>query len=113
MLCTFSVSITHCHPRWNKLIGHLAYFITLQQWRHRLTADEARVLDDLLLLLLLWPEVGEGVDDDTEDEVQDDDDDDEEEEHVVNDPGGEQPLLAGRGPQDVADAAAVPESLEI
>ena len=52
-----------------------------------LTADEARVLDDLLLLLLLGPEVGKRVDDDTEDQVENDDDDDKEEQHVVHDPG--------------------------
>ena len=49
-------------------------------------ADEAGVLDDLLLGLLLGPQVREGVDDHTEDEVEHDDDHDEVEEHVVDDP---------------------------
>ena len=49
-------------------------------------ANEAGVLDDLLLGLLLGPQVGKGVDDDTEDEVEHDDNDDEVEEHVVDYP---------------------------
>lgn len=58
-----------------------------------LTADEARGLQDLLLLLFLAPQVSKRVDDDAEDQVEDDDDDDEVEEQVVDDPGGEQRLL--------------------
>ena len=58
-----------------------------------LTAYEAWVLDDLLLVLLFGTEIGEGVDDDAEDQVQDNDDDDEEEDHVVDDPGREEGLL--------------------
>lgn len=54
-----------------------------------LTADEAGGLQDLLLLLLLATQVGEGVDDHAEDEVQDDDDDDEVKQQVVHDAGGE------------------------
>jgi len=49
-------------------------------------ADEAGVLDDLLLGLLLGPQVRKGVDDHTEDEVEHNDDHDEVEEHVVDDP---------------------------
>lgn len=70
--------------------GHFAVFCI---WAH--TADEAGRLQDLLLPLLLAPQVGEGVDDDAEDEVQDDDDDDEEEQQVVNHSGCEQRLLDG------------------
>ena len=55
--------------------------------RTQLTADEARVLDDLFLLLLLRPQIREGVDDDTKNQVENDDDDDEEEDHVVDHPG--------------------------
>lgn len=58
-----------------------------------LTADEAGGLQDLLLLLLLATQVGEGVDDHAKDEVQDDDDDDEVKQQVVHDAGGEQRLL--------------------
>ncbi len=50
------------------------------------STDKAGVLDDLLLGLLLGPQVGESVDDDTKNEVEDDDDDNEIEEHVVDDP---------------------------
>ena len=76
-----------------------------------LTADEARVLEDLLLLLLLAPQVGEGVNDHTEDQVEYDNDDDEEEEEVVDDAGGEEGLRVGGVAEDVADAAAVPEAV--
>lgn len=58
-----------------------------------LTTDEAGGLQDLLLPLLLTPEVGEGVDDHTKDEVEHDDDDDEEEEQVVHDACCKQRLL--------------------
>lgn len=54
-----------------------------------LTADETGGLQDLLLLLLLATQVGEGVDDHAKDEVQDDDDDDEVKQQVVHDAGGE------------------------
>ena len=47
------------------------------------TTDEAGVLQDLLFLLLLTPEIGEGVDDDTEDEVEQNNDHQEEEGQVV------------------------------
>ena len=70
--------------------------------------DEAGVLQRLLFLLLLWPEVGESVDDDSEDEVEDDNDDNEEEEHVVEDAEGKQGLVVGGRPEDVADASPIP-----
>ena len=73
-----------------------------------LTTDEAGVLQRLLFLLLLWPEVGESVDDDSEDEVEDDNDDDKEEEHVVEDAEGKQGLVVGRWPKDVTDASPIP-----
>lgn len=57
------------------------------------TADETRGLEDLLLPLLLAPQVSEGVDDDAEDEVEHDDDDHEEEEEVVDHSGCKQGLL--------------------
>ncbi len=47
-------------------------------------AGETRVLQNLLLLLLLAPQIGERIDNDTENEIKDDNDDHEEEEHVVN-----------------------------
>lgn len=47
-------------------------------------AGETRVLQNLLLLLLLAPQIGERVDNDTENEIKDDNDDHEEEEHVIN-----------------------------
>ena len=59
-----------------------------------LTADEARILDNFLLVLFFGTEIGESVDDDTKDEVQNDDDDDEEEDHVVDDSGREERLLS-------------------
>lgn len=59
-----------------------------------LTADEAGRFQNLFFLLLLAPQIGEGVDDDTKDEVEDDDDDHEEEEQVVYHSGGKQRLLS-------------------
>ena len=73
-----------------------------------LTTDEAGVLQRLLFLLLFWPEVGESVDDDSKDEVEDDNDDDKEEEHVVEDAKGEQGLIVGGRPKNVADATPIP-----
>lgn len=61
-----------------------------------ITADEAGGFQNLLFLLLLTPQVSEGVYDDTEDEVEDDDDDHEEEEQVVYHSGGKQRLLSRR-----------------
>lgn len=61
-----------------------------------LTADEAGRFQNLLFLLLLTPQVGEGVDDDTKDEVEDDDDDHEEEQQVIYYSGGKQRLLSRR-----------------
>lgn len=61
-----------------------------------ITTDEAGRFQNLLFLLFLAPQVGEGVNDDTEDEVEDDDDDHEEEEQVVYDSGGKQRLLSGK-----------------
>ena len=58
--------------------------------------DEAGILDDLLLVILLGSEIGEGVDDDSKYEVEDDDDDNEEEEDVVEDPDHEERVFAGR-----------------
>lgn len=75
-----------------------------------LTTNEACVLEGLLFLLLLRPEVCKCVDDDTKDEVEDDDDDDEEEEHVVQHPEGKQGLVVGRGPEHVSDSTTVPEA---
>jgi len=60
------------------------------------TTDEAGCLQNLLLPLLLAPQVSKRVDDDAEDEVEDNDDNHEEEEQVVHHAGGEQGLLAGR-----------------
>lgn len=62
-----------------------------------LTTDEACGLEDLLFLLLLTAQVGEGVDDHPKDEVQHDDDDDEVEQEVVYHPGREEGLLRGGG----------------
>lgn len=62
-----------------------------------LTTDEARGLEDLLFLLLLAAEVGEGVDDHPKDEVQHNDDDDEEEQEVVYHPGRKEGLLHSEG----------------
>ena len=71
----------------------MVIFTVFCTWAH--TADETGRLQDLLLPLLLAPQVGECVDDDTEDEVQNDDDDDEEEQKVVNHSGCKQRLLDG------------------
>ena len=62
-------------------------------WLRLRTTDEAGGFEDLLLALLLAPQVSERVDNHAEDEVEDDDDDDEEEEQVVHHAGGEQRLL--------------------
>jgi hypothetical protein len=56
-------------------------------------AGETRVLQNLLLLLLLAPQIGERVDNDTENEIKDDNDDHEEEEHVVNHSSSKHRLL--------------------
>ena len=58
------------------------------------TTNEARVLDDFLLVVLFCSEICKRVDDDTEDEVEDDNDDHEEEEHVVDEPQGVERLSA-------------------
>lgn len=76
---------------------------------YSLTTDEARVFADLLLLLLLRPQVCERVDDDTKDEVENDDDDNEEEGHVVDHPEREEGLLLGGASQDVPYPASVPQ----
>ena len=66
----------------------------MASWREpSLTADEARGLENLFLLLLLAAQVGKGVNDHPKDEVQHDDDDDEEEQEVVDHSGGEERLL--------------------
>ena len=49
------------------------------------SADEARVPQNLLLLLFLAPQIGERVDDDTGNQVQNDNDHHEEEEQVADD----------------------------
>ena len=71
-------------------------------------SNETCVLECLLFLLFLRPEVGKGVDDDTKDEVEDDNDDNKEEEHVVEDAEGKQGLVVGGRPEDVADASPIP-----
>lgn len=62
-----------------------------------LTADEARRLQDFLLLLFFTPQVSEGVDDHAKDEIKDDDDDHEEEQQVVDHSGRKKRLLEARG----------------
>lgn len=61
--------------------------------RARQRAHEARVLQDLLLLLFLASQVRERVDDHTENEVQRDNDDNEEEQQVVDHTQVEQWIL--------------------
>lgn len=76
------------------------------------TADETGGLEDLLLPLLLAPQVGEGVDDDAKDEVEHDDDDHEEEEQVVHHSGCEQRLLRWQRKATLVsnfDSVAAPE----
>ena len=75
------------------------------------TADEAGILDDLLLVILLCPEISEGVDDDTKNQVKDYNDDHEEEEHVVDEPEGVERLIARGRSEHVPDASPVPEPL--
>ena len=75
------------------------------------TADEAGILDDLLLVILLCSEICEGVDDDTKNKVEDYNDDYEEEEHVVDEPKGVEWLIAGGWSENVPDASPVPEPL--
>ncbi len=67
--------------------------VLTREWLKSLTADEAGCLQDLFFLLLLTPQVSEGVDDNTKDEVEDNDDDHEEEQQVVYHSGGKQWLL--------------------
>lgn len=87
-------------------------WIRIDEKSAKVTADEARVLDDFLFLLFLWSEVSEGVDDDTKDEVEDNDDDDEEKQHVVDHTGREQPLAVGGRAKNVADSTPVTQSLK-
>jgi hypothetical protein len=56
----------------------------LSNWERLEAAGETRVLQNLLLLLLLAPQIGERVDNDTENEIKNNNDDHEEEEHVLN-----------------------------
>ena len=74
-------------------------------------ADEAGILDDLLLVILLCSEICEGVDDDTKNKVEDYNDDYEEEEHVVDEPKGVEWLIAGGWSEYVPNASPVPEPL--
>ena len=74
-------------------------------------ADEASVLDNLLLVILLRSEICEGVDDDTENKVENYDDNNKEEEHVVDESEGVEWLVAGGRSEDVSDASPVPQSL--
>lgn len=67
------------------------------------TADEAGGLENLLLPLLLAPQVSERVDDDTKYQVEDDDDDDEEEEKVVHHASSKQRIL---GSEDTSEYEA-------
>ena len=81
-----------------------------------LTADEARGLENLFLLLLLAAQVGKGVNDHPKDEVQHDDDDDEEEQEVVDHSGGKERLLqeGGReaGPSSSQKGVEAPKTVE-
>ena len=73
--------------------GVFSFETLLFDLRIVLTADEARILDNFLLVLFFGTEIGECVDDDAKDQVQNDNDDDEEEDHVEDDPGREKRLL--------------------
>jgi len=76
------------------------------------TAYEAGVLEDVVLALLLGPQIGERVDDHSEDQVEDDDDEDEEEEEVVDESQEEARSFSVAGfAEDVSDSPSVPESL--
>lgn len=48
------------------------------------STSETRVLQNLLLLLFLAPQIGKRIDNDTENEIKNDNDDHKEEQHVVN-----------------------------
>ncbi len=84
-------------------------------------AGETRVLQNLLLLLLLAPQIGKRVDNDTENEIKDDNDDHEEEEHVVNHSSSKHWLLKihkqknryGRGTRQNKSPKNLGESLKI
>lgn len=76
-----------------------------------LTANEARILDDLLFRLLLGSEVSERVDDDAKDQIQDNNYHDKEEEHIIDDSGWEERFDVRRRPQDVSDTAAISQPL--
>lgn len=57
----------------------------IQRQHHlALTANEASVFEDFLLLLLFTSQIGKCVDDDTKNQVEHDNDDHEEEEHVIH-----------------------------
>ena len=76
-----------------------------------LTTYEAGVLEDLVLGLLLAPQVGKSVDDHTEDEVEHNNDNDEEEQHVVNDSGSIKWLVNRRSSKNVSDSTTIPKTL--
>ena len=61
-------------------------FLLLEQHLSLETTNEARVLDNFLFVILLCPEICEGVNNDAKYEVEDNNDDYEEEEHVIDEP---------------------------
>lgn len=75
------------------------------------STNEARALQNQLLLLLLRSQVSESVNDDTKNEIQNDNNDDEEEEQVINHTTKVQWFLRRRCSQNITDSTAITKTL--
>lgn len=76
-----------------------------------LTTNKTRVLENLLLVLLLAPQISERVDNNTKYQVEYNDDDHKEEQQIVNDAAHKHVLLQGGSSEDVSDAPSISEPL--
>ena len=82
----------------NNLHSFLSTYKTIhnKHWiskRDELTANEARVFQNLFFLLFLAPQIGECIDDDAKYQIENNNNDNEEEEEVIDDTSEEQRLL--------------------
>ena len=84
---------------------------TKERIENKPTTNKTRVLEHLLLVLFLAPQISKRVDNNTKYQVQNNNDDHEEEQQVVYDATHEHVLLHGGPSEDVPDAPSISEPL--